>query len=59
VTQQILDGKTVPHDLTVPYLQITQADLDKALAGAPVGGVANITYSQADAIKAIAANTAK
>jgi ribose transport system substrate-binding protein len=59
VTQQILDGKTVPHDLTVPYLQITQADLDQALAGAPVGGVANITYSQADAIKAIAANTAK
>jgi ribose transport system substrate-binding protein len=56
VTQQILDGKTVPHDLTVPYLTITQADLDQALKSAPVGGVANITYTQQDAVKAIAAN---
>jgi ribose transport system substrate-binding protein len=57
VTQQVLDGKTVPHDLTVPYLEITQADLDQALKTAPVGGVANITYTQQDAIKAIAANS--
>ncbi|MBW4024610.1 MAG: ABC transporter substrate-binding protein [Proteobacteria bacterium] len=59
VTQQVLDGKTVPHDLTVPYLQITQADLDQALKTAPVGGVANITYTQQDAIKAIEANSKK
>jgi ribose transport system substrate-binding protein len=59
VTQQVLAGKTVPHDLVVPYLEITQADLDQALKTAPVGGVANITYTQQDAIKAIAANGQK
>ena len=33
--------------------------LDQALKTAPVGGVANITYTQQDAIKAIAANSQK
>jgi ribose transport system substrate-binding protein len=59
VTQQILDGKQVPHDLTVPALVITQANLDEAVKTTPVGGVASIVYTQADAIKAIAANASK
>ncbi|WP_284947099.1 ABC transporter substrate-binding protein [Acidisoma cladoniae] len=59
VTQQILDGKSVPHDLTVPYLEITQAGLDDAVKSTPVGSVANVVYTQADAVKAIAANTGK
>lgn len=59
ITQQILDGKTVPHDLTVPYLVVTQDTLDKALASAPVGGIANTEYSQADAIAAIEASNKK
>ena len=59
VAQQILDGKTVPHDLTVPYLVVTQDTLDKALASAPVGGIANAEYSQKDAIAAIEASNKK
>jgi ribose transport system substrate-binding protein len=57
VAQQILDGKTVPHDLVVPYLAIDTAHLDDALKNTPVGGVANTEYTQEDAVKAIAANT--
>jgi len=57
VAQQILDGKKVPHDLVVPYYAITQDQLDAALKTAPAGGVANIVYSQQDAINAIAANS--
>ena len=55
VTQQILDGKPVPHDLVVPALTITQDQLDSALQTAPVGGVANVVYTQPDTIKLIAA----
>lgn len=59
VAQQILDGKDVPHDLLVPYLEVDQAHLDQAIKDTPVGGVANTEYSQEDAIKAIAANMKK
>jgi ribose transport system substrate-binding protein len=53
VAQQILDGKTVPQDLTVPYLQIDQGTLEANLETTPAGGVANVEYSQEDAIKVI------
>jgi ribose transport system substrate-binding protein len=59
VTQQVLAGKTIPHDLVVPALEITQANLDEALKTAPVGGVANVTYSLQDTLKIIAANSQK
>ncbi len=59
VAQQILDGKTVPHDMVVPYLAIDQAHLDEALKATPVGSVANTEYTQQDAIDAIAANSKK
>lgn len=59
VTQQVLDGKTVPHDLVVPYLEINQAMLNDAVKNTPVGGVANITYIQQDAIKAITSVSTK
>jgi len=57
VAQQILDGKKVPHDLIVPYLEISQDGLDEALKTTPVGGVANKEYTQEEAVQAIAANT--
>jgi len=57
VAQQILEGKKVPHDITFPALTVDQSQLDAALKAAPVGGVYNTEYSQADAIKAIAAST--
>jgi ribose transport system substrate-binding protein len=53
VAQQILDGKEVPKDLTVPFLRIDQDNLEANLATTPEGGVANVEYSQADAIKVI------
>ncbi|MDR7124357.1 ABC transporter substrate-binding protein [Pseudotabrizicola sp. 4114] len=53
VAQQILDGKEVPKDLTVPFLRIDQDNLEDNLANTQAGGVANVEYSQADAIAVI------
>lgn len=53
VAQQILDGKDVPKDLTVPFLRIDQDTLEANLATTTEGGVANVEYSQADAIAVI------
>lgn len=55
VAQQILDGREVPKDLTVPFLRIDQDTLEANLASTPEGGVANVEYSQEDAIKVIEA----
>lgn len=55
VAQQILDGKDVPKDLTVPFLRIDQDNLEANLANTQAGGVANVEYSQADAIAVIEA----
>ena len=49
VAQQILDGQEVPKDLTVPFLVVTQDNLDEALETTPEGSVANVEYSQEDA----------
>lgn len=54
VAQMILDGKDVPKDLVVPFLQINQADLEKSLETTEKGGVANIEYSKEDAEKVVA-----
>lgn len=56
VAQQILDGKDVPKDLTVPFLRIDQENLEENLANTEVGGVANTEYSLEDAQKVIAGN---
>jgi ribose transport system substrate-binding protein len=53
VAQQILDGKDVPKDLTVPFLRIDQDNLEENLANTEKGGVANVEYSQEDALKVI------
>jgi ribose transport system substrate-binding protein len=57
VAQQVLDGRKVPHDLTVPYLSFTQDNFEAALRTIPNGGVASHEYTQADAAAAIKANT--
>ncbi|HLW90611.1 MAG TPA: substrate-binding domain-containing protein [Roseiarcus sp.] len=57
VAQQVLGGnKNIPHDLRVPYLQVTQDTLDTILPTVQKGGVANQEYTEADAIAAIKAN---
>ncbi len=53
VAQQILDGKEVPKDISVPFLRIDQDTLEANLATTQAGGVANVEYSQEDAIKVI------
>jgi ribose transport system substrate-binding protein len=53
VAQQILDGVDVPKDLTIPFVRIDQDNLEANLANTPAGGVTNVEYSQADAIKVI------
>lgn len=55
VAQQILDGNEVPKDLVVPFLSISQDSLEADLATTQVGGVANVEYSQEDAMAVIAA----
>lgn len=54
VAQQILDGKDVPKDLTVPFLRIDQDNLEANLANTEKGGVANVEYTLEDAQKVIA-----
>ena len=54
VAQMILDGQKVPHDLTVPFLQIDQDNLETNLANTEAGGVANVEYSLEDAKSAVA-----
>lgn len=54
VAQQILDGKDVKKDLTVPFLRIDQANLEDSLKNTQKGGVANVEYSLEDAQKAAA-----
>lgn len=53
VAQQILDGKQVPKDVTVPFLTVTEDGLDEALKTTPAGGVANKEYTQEETIAAI------
>ena len=55
VAQQILDGKEVKKDLVVPFLRIDQDNLETNLANTQAGGVANVEYTQEDAIKVIEA----
>lgn len=54
VAQMILDGQTIPHDLTVPFLQIDQDNLEDNLKNTEKGGVANVEYSLEDAKKVVA-----
>lgn len=54
VAQMVLDGETIPHDLTVPFLRIDQGNLETNLANTEEGGVANVEYSLDDAKKVIA-----
>lgn len=44
--QQILAGKKVPNEITVPLLKITAADLNRWLKATPPGGVATPVYTQ-------------
>jgi len=53
VAQQILDGKKVPKDITIPYLAFTQDNFEATLKAITKGGVASKDYTQAEAIAVI------
>jgi ribose transport system substrate-binding protein len=53
VAQQILDGREVSKELIVPFLTISQDNLEQNLESTPAGGVANVEYSLDDAIAVI------
>ena len=55
VAQQILDGKKVPKDLIVPFVEVNQDNLEQRLAQTENGGVTNVTYSLADPEQVITA----
>ncbi len=57
VAQQILDGKEVPKDLTVPFLRIDQDNLETNLALTEKGGVANVEYKLKDALAVISGSS--
>lgn len=59
VAQQILDGKDVPKEVPMGILTIDPAKLDDYLKTTPVGGVANVEYSQDEVINAIKAAAKK
>lgn len=56
VAQQVLDGKEVPQDLSVPFLTISQDTLEASLANTQAGGVANVEYTLDDAMAVISDN---
>ena len=56
VAQQVLEGKEVPQDLSVPFLTITQDTLEASLANTQAGGVANVEYTLDDAMAVISEN---
>jgi ribose transport system substrate-binding protein len=45
VAQQVLAGKDVPKDLTIPVMDLAPADLDYWVAHTQQGGVSNTTYT--------------
>lgn len=49
VAQLVQDGKSVPKDVTIPYLTVNADQLDAVLKTTPVGGIANKLYTKADA----------
>ena len=55
VAQQVLDGKQVPNRVPMGILTIDSSEVEKYLASTPVGGVANVEYTQDQVIKAIEA----
>ncbi|RKP53288.1 ABC transporter substrate-binding protein [Pararobbsia silviterrae] len=57
VAQQVLAGRKVPKEITVPFMQISQPDLDKWLAATPEGMVASPDYTKDYVEKLIATSS--
>jgi ribose transport system substrate-binding protein len=54
VAQMILDGQTVPKDLSLPLFRVKPDNLEAVLANTEKGGIANTLYIMDDAKKLVA-----
>jgi ribose transport system substrate-binding protein len=53
VTQQLLAGKKMPHDIRMPVLEVKPEELDAVLARTPPGALANKEYSRDEVVKIV------
>lgn len=53
VTQQLLAGKKLPHDIRMPLLQVKADELDEVLAKTPPGQLANKEYTRDEVLKVV------
>jgi len=53
VTQQILAGKKVPHDIRMPVLEVKADELDAVLARTPAGALANKEYTRDEVVAVV------
>ena len=53
VAQQLLAGKKMPHDIRMPFHEVTANDLDSVLANTPQGGLANELFSRDQVLKVV------
>jgi ribose transport system substrate-binding protein len=53
VTQQLLAGKKMPHDIRMPVLEVKPEELDAVLAKTPAGALANKEYSRDEVVKIV------
>jgi ribose transport system substrate-binding protein len=53
VTQQLLAGKKLPHDIRMPLLQVKADELDSVLAKTPPGQLANKEYTRDEVLQVV------
>ncbi len=53
VTQQVLAGKKVPHDIRMPVLEVKPDELDAVLAKTPSGALANKEYTRDEVVAVV------
>ena len=53
ITQQLLAGKKLPHDIQMPLLEVKADELDAVLAKTPPGQLANKEYTRDEVLKVV------
>jgi ribose transport system substrate-binding protein len=53
ITQQLLAGKKLPHDIQMPLLEVKADELDSVLAKTPPGQLANKEYTRDEVLKVV------
>ena len=53
ITQQLLAGKKLPHDIQMPLLEVKADELDSVLTKTPPGQLANKEYTRDEVLKVV------